>query len=69
MTGAIEERAGGVEGWDVANVFPGGGGNWGGSFLTVPESGPNTEAAKELAAWLTAPEQQTKAFESAGTFP
>ncbi|PUB22140.1 cellobiose-binding protein [Promicromonospora sp. AC04] len=69
MTGPIEERAGGVEGWDVANVFPGGGGNWGGSFLTVPASGENAEAAKELAAWLTAPEQQTSAFESAGTFP
>jgi len=69
MTGPIEERSGGIEGWDVADVFPGGGGNWGGSFLTVPASGKNTEAAKELAAWLTAPEQQTKAFESAGTFP
>ncbi|MFD6448310.1 extracellular solute-binding protein [Promicromonospora sp. NPDC060204] len=69
MTGAVEERAGGVEGWDVANVFPGGGGNWGGSFLTVPETGAHTEAAKELAAWLTDPAQQTKAFEAAGTFP
>jgi cellobiose transport system substrate-binding protein len=69
MTGPIEERSGGIEGWDVADVFPGGGGNWGGSFLTVPASGPNTEAAKELAAWLTDPAQQTKAFESAGTFP
>jgi cellobiose transport system substrate-binding protein len=69
MTGPVEERAGGVEGWDVANVFPGGGGNWGGSFLTVPASGENTEAAKELAAWLSAPEQQSRFFESAGTFP
>jgi len=69
MTGPVEERSGGVEGWDVANVFPGGGGNWGGSFLTVPASGENAEAAKELAAWLTAPEQQTRFFESAGTFP
>ncbi|MCA5892797.1 extracellular solute-binding protein [Isoptericola sp. NEAU-Y5] len=69
MTGSIEQYAGGVEGWDVADVFPGGGGNWGGSFLTVPASGPNTEAAKELAAWLTAPEQQTTFFEQAGTFP
>ncbi|GHH75828.1 ABC transporter substrate-binding protein [Promicromonospora soli] len=69
MTGPIEGNSGGVEGWDVADVFPGGGGNWGGSFLTVPASGENTEAAKELAAWLTAPEQQTSAFEAAGTFP
>ena len=69
MTGPIEESAGGVEGWNIANVFPGGGGNWGGSFLTVPASGAHTEEAKELAAWLTAPEQQTEAFENAGTFP
>jgi len=69
MTGPIEERSGGVEGWDVADVFPGGGGNWGGSFLTVPASGDNAAAAKELAAWLTDPAQQTTAFENAGTFP
>jgi cellobiose transport system substrate-binding protein len=69
MTGPIEERSGGVTGWDVADVFPGGGLNWGGSFLTVPASGPNAEAAKELAAWLTDPAQQTAAFENAGTFP
>ncbi|AEG45151.1 ABC transporter substrate-binding protein [Isoptericola variabilis] len=69
MTGPIEERAGGITGWDVADVFPGGGGNWGGSFLTVPASGDHTEEAKKLAAWLTAPEQQIAAFEAAGTFP
>lgn len=69
MTGPIEQNSGGIEGWDIADVFPGGGGNWGGSFLTVPASGEHTEAAKELAAWLTAPEQQTKAFETSGTFP
>lgn len=69
MTGPIEDNSGGVEGWNVADVFPGGGGNWGGSFLTVPSSGENVEAAKELANWLTAPEQQTAAFEEAGTFP
>ncbi|WP_313279910.1 ABC transporter substrate-binding protein [Timonella senegalensis] len=69
MTGPIESNSGGVTGWDVADVFPGGGGNWGGSFLTVPNTGKNVEAAKELAAWLTAPEQQVKAFNNAGTFP
>ncbi|QOR71256.1 extracellular solute-binding protein [Ruania alkalisoli] len=69
MTGPVEERAGGVDGWNLADVFPGGGGNWGGSFLTVPASGANTEAATELAAWLTHPEQQTEAFGNAGTFP
>ncbi|WP_029068374.1 ABC transporter substrate-binding protein [Jonesia quinghaiensis] len=69
MTGAIEERAGGVEGWDVADVFPGGGANWGGSFLTVPAAGENVEEAKKLAAWLTSPETQVKAFGNSGAFP
>lgn len=69
MLGVIEGNADGVEGWDIANVFPGGGGNWGGSYLTVPAQGENIEEAKALAKWLTAPEQQIKAFEAKGTFP
>jgi cellobiose transport system substrate-binding protein len=69
MLGVIEGNAAGVEGWDIADVFPGGGGNWGGSFLTVPEMGENKAEAKALAAWLTAPEQQIKAFQAKGTFP
>jgi cellobiose transport system substrate-binding protein len=69
MLGVVEGNAEGVDGWDFANVFPGGGGNWGGSFLTVPAQGKNTEEAKEVAAWLTAPEQQVKAFAAKGTFP
>jgi len=69
MLGVIEGNAKGVEGWDIANTFPGGGGNWGGSFMTVPAQGENVEAAKELAKWLTAPEQQMKAFLAKGTFP
>ncbi|WP_028279527.1 extracellular solute-binding protein [Arthrobacter sp. H5] len=69
MLGVIEGNAAGVEGWDIANVFPGGGGNWGGSYLTVPVQGENPAEAKKLADWLTAPEQQIKAFNSKGTFP
>ncbi|WP_374456906.1 extracellular solute-binding protein [Nocardioides sp.] len=69
MLGVIEGNAEGIEGWDIANVFPGGGGNWGGSYLTVPAQGDHPEEAKALAAWLTAPEQQIKAFEAKGTFP
>ena len=69
MLGVIEGNAEGVEGWDIADVFPGGGGNWGGSYLTVPAQGDNIEEAKEVAAWLTAPEQQVKAFEAKGPFP
>ncbi len=69
MLGVIEGNAAGVEGWDVANVMPGGGGNQGGSYLTVPTMGENQSEAKKLAAWLTAPEQQIEAFKAKGTFP
>ena len=69
MLGVIEGNAAGVKGWDIANVFPGGGGNWGGSYLTVPKQGKHLKEAQELAAWLTAPEQQLKAFKAKGTFP
>ncbi len=69
MLGVIEGNAAGVTGWDIANVFPGGGGNWGGSFLTVPAQSKHAEAARKFAAWLTAPEQQIAAFKAKGTFP
>lgn len=37
MLNIIKERAGDdFKGWDVADVFPNGAGNWGGSFLAVP---------------------------------
>lgn len=57
------------EGWQIADVFPGGGGNWGGSYLVVPESSANKEAAAKLVAWLTAPEQQTAVFKAANNYP
>lgn len=69
MLGVISGNAKDVKTWDVANVFPNGGGNWGGSYLTVPANGAHVKAAQELASWLTAPEQQIKAFVNAGTFP
>jgi ABC-type uncharacterized transport system YnjBCD substrate-binding protein len=66
MLGVISGNAKDVKGWDIANVFPGGGGNWGGSYLTVPANGKNVAAAQQLADWLTSPETQLKAFEAAG---
>jgi cellobiose transport system substrate-binding protein len=54
--------------WDLAAV-PGGGGNWGGSYLTVPKQGEHIDEAVRLAAWLTAPEQQVKVFLGAGLLP
>ncbi|MFC5056425.1 ABC transporter substrate-binding protein [Saccharothrix xinjiangensis] len=57
MAGVIKNNAGeDFVGWDIANVFPGGGGNWGGSYLSVPVQCEYPEQAKDLAAYLTSPE-------------
>jgi cellobiose transport system substrate-binding protein len=55
--------------WALSEVFPGGGGNWGGTYLAVAQGTGHPEDAAALAAWLTAPEQQLRVFDSAGTFP
>lgn len=55
--------------WAVANAFPGGSANWGGSYLSVPSQSANPEQAAELAAWLTAPEQLLKMFATTNTLP
>ncbi|HTW17448.1 MAG TPA: ABC transporter substrate-binding protein [Nocardioides sp.] len=55
--------------WDIADVFPGGGGNWGGSYLTIPKSSTHQAEALEFITWITAPEQQAKVFELTGNFP
>ncbi|MFD4668115.1 extracellular solute-binding protein [Lentzea sp. NPDC058450] len=55
--------------WDVAAVPNGGGGNWGGSWLTVPKQSKNPKEAYELAKWLTAPEQQLSIFKKIGNLP
>ena len=69
MAGFIEEQAAGVTGWDVAQVFPGGPSNSGGSYLMVPEQSQHPAEAKALADWLTAPEQQLKAYAAKQVFP
>jgi cellobiose transport system substrate-binding protein len=69
MLGIISGNAAEVTGWEIANAFPNGGGNWGGSYLTVPANGKNVEAALALADWLTAPEQQEKTFVNVGAYP
>ncbi|MDX3661599.1 ABC transporter substrate-binding protein [Streptomyces sp. ID05-26A] len=71
MLGVVESQAGPENKgkWAVTDAFPNGGGNWGGSYLTVPKQSKNAKKAAELAAWLTAPEQQIKAFKAKGTFP
>jgi cellobiose transport system substrate-binding protein len=71
MLGVVEKQAGPENAgkWAVTDAFPEGGGNWGGSYLTVPKQSKHPKEAAELAAWLTAPEQQLKAFKTTGNFP
>jgi cellobiose transport system substrate-binding protein len=67
--GYIQANAADTKGkWDIASI-PGGSGNWGGSYVTVPSQGKHTDAAVELAKWLTAPEQNVKLFTTIGNFP
>lgn len=69
MAGFIQDQAKGVKGWDIAPVFPGGASNTGGSYLMVPTQSKHQEEAKKLANWLTAPEQQLKAYKAKGVYP
>lgn len=70
MLGHIESTAGesGRDKWDVASV-PGEGGNWGGSWLAVTAQSEHPEEAAELAKFLTSPEGQISAWNSANTLP
>ncbi|KAB1910490.1 extracellular solute-binding protein [Micromonospora sp. AMSO31t] len=54
--------------WDIANI-PGGGGNWGGSYLAVPAQTKHPKEAYELAKYLTSKEGHLAAFKEAGAMP
>ena len=69
MLGYIQGQAPATAGkWDIATI-PGGGGNWGGSFLVLPKQGKHPKEAYELAAWLTDPAQTLQIFEKVGNLP
>ena len=70
MTGYIMDQAGEENAgkWDIATV-PGGGGNWGGSFLAVPADSEHQELAIELVEFLTSADGQMAAFEAVGNLP
>ncbi|SCL29613.1 carbohydrate ABC transporter substrate-binding protein, CUT1 family (TC 3.A.1.1.-) [Micromonospora nigra] len=69
MQGHIRNTAPGTAGkWDVAAI-PGGGGNWGGSFLTIPRQGKNVDEAYRFLEWLVQPEQQIEIFKQVGNLP
>ncbi|GAA0539413.1 ABC transporter substrate-binding protein [Paractinoplanes ferrugineus] len=69
MLGHIQDTAPEQKGkWDIAAI-PGGGGNWGGSWWTIPAQGKNVDAAADFVKWLVAPEQQIEVFKSVGNLP
>jgi len=69
MMGYIQGQAPKSKGkWDIASV-PGGGGNWGGSFLTVPKQGSHTKEAYDLAKFLTSPASEAYIFKQTGNLP
>ena len=69
MTDTIKQNAPQTSGkWDIAKI-PGGSGNWGGSFLTVPKQSKHQKEAAELARFLTHPEQASWIFRTRATCP
>jgi cellobiose transport system substrate-binding protein len=69
MMGYIQGQAPATKGkWDIAAV-PGGGGNWGGSFLTVPKQSSHAKEAYALAKYLTSPASEAYIFKQTGNLP
>jgi len=70
MTGIVQDNSGADNKgkWDVAAV-PGGGGNWGGSWLSVPSQSKYPEEAAKLATFLTSASSQVAAFKLKGPLP
>jgi cellobiose transport system substrate-binding protein len=71
MMDYIKQQASSTSGkWDLADV-PGGGGNQGGTQLTIPTSGSiaNRQAAYDFLTWYVAPAQQKYTFLNYGMFP
>lgn len=69
MLGYIRTNAPETKGkWNIATV-PGGSGNWGGSFASVPTQGKHVKQAVELAKWLTDPVQDITIYKTLGNFP
>jgi cellobiose transport system substrate-binding protein len=70
MTGIVEGNSGPENkgNWDIAGV-PGGGGNWGGSWLAVPTTSDYPAEAAKLADFLTNAQSQIAAFKLKGPLP
>jgi cellobiose transport system substrate-binding protein len=69
MMGYIKQQAPETSGkWDVAAI-PGGSGNWGGSFWTIPKQSQHQKEAYDLMKWLVNPAQQLAIFKAVGNLP
>jgi cellobiose transport system substrate-binding protein len=69
MLGHIKEAAPSTAGkWDIAAI-PGGGGNWGGSYLTIPAQGKHINEAYDFINWFTQPAQLFEVFKQVGNLP
>jgi cellobiose transport system substrate-binding protein len=69
MVGYIKSEAGAMSGnWQIA-ALPGGGGDWGGSYLGVPAKAAHPAEAAALVKWLTAQAQEAAIFKAVGNFP
>ncbi|GAA4973987.1 extracellular solute-binding protein [Kineococcus glutinatus] len=71
MVGYIKGKAGdaGAGKWNITSLPGGTGGNWGGSYLGIPEASENKEEAAKLIKWMTDGEQQATVFKNVGNFP
>jgi len=69
MLNAIRTNAPSTSGkWDVATI-PGGTGNWGGSYLAIPQRAKNPKAAWNYIAEMQSPASQLKHFLVSGALP
>ena len=69
MMDYIKQQAPSTKGkWDIADL-PGGGGNLGGSQLTIPKSAVHKKEAWDFIQWYLAPRQQLTVFKKFGLFP
>jgi len=71
MMGYIQGQAPDTKGdWDVADI-PGPGGNWGGSFWSIPNQYDKhtTQESYNLIEWLIQPDQQIHIFQEVGNLP
>lgn len=70
LKGYMTENAPDAHGdWKVTTLPTEFAGNWGGSYVAIPEETEHSEEAYEFSKWLLSPENQMKSFTESGLFP